>query len=134
MELKDFIQGALQQIIEGIEACQGNSNSLPAVVNPSGIEYDENLGSYTIINGIVRPVQNVEFEVGLTSSEKEGNKGGISVFFSGVGIGGQKNNETGNTASTSLKFSVSIAFPAVESQRPIRKSIRVFNSIEDLQG
>lgn len=118
MELKDFIQGALQQIIDGIEACQGDYVSHGAVVNPSGIKYDKDFGLYTVIDGIECPVQNVEFEVGLTSSEKDSAKGGISVFFSGVGIGGQKSNEMGNTASTSLKFSVPIALPAVVSEKP----------------
>ena len=118
MELKEFIEGALTQIIDGIKACQKAGESLDAVVNPSGIKYQEGIGFITVIDNVERPVKNVEFEVGLTTSEKDGVKGGISVFFSGVGIGGQKNSELGTAATTSLKFSIPVAFPAVVSQKP----------------
>lgn len=116
MELKDFIQGALQQIIDGIEACQEHQETLGAIVNPGSLLHREGIGLITHIDNIQRQVRNVDFEVGITSTEKSGGKTGIGVSFSGIGIGGQKSNEMGNAASTSLKFSIPVAFPVVISQ------------------
>ena len=50
MELKDFIQEALTQIIDGIKSCQ-HENILEASINPSGVIYSDNLGMETEIKG-----------------------------------------------------------------------------------
>lgn len=117
MELKDFIQEALTQIIDGIKAVQ-SGESLDAVVNPNDLRYEEKVGLVTMIKDNQRVVQSVDFEVALTSTELSGGKTGIGVFFPNIGIGGQKSGETGSTATTSIKFSILVAFPSELSGRP----------------
>lgn len=120
MELKDFIQEALTQIIDGIKSCQ-HENILEASINPSGVIYSDNLGMETEIKGTRRLVQNIDFEVGITATETTNKKVGLGVFFSGAGIGGQKNGECGNTATTTLKFSIPVALPAEVTDEPKRQ-------------
>lgn len=55
--------------------------------------------------------QNVEFDVGLTSTNKSGSIEGIGVFLGSINLG-KKNDESGeDIAVTKVRFTVPVVLP-----------------------
>ena len=112
MELKGFVENTLMQIIEGVHSAQEKATELGACVSPKG--YINHSQVEALVDGgekVRYPVQRVHFEVVLTRSNSEDNKGGIGVFLGGVGIGGQAGSETKHLSLTNVKFSVAVLYP-----------------------
>jgi hypothetical protein len=110
MELKLFIENVLTQLVEGVVETQKKVTSLGAVVNPQSFDKDS-----AKIGDKSRPVEIVEFEVGLTSSGSEETSAGVSVLLSVIGVGAKSAKEAHNEAVTRIKFSIPIALPTVDS-------------------
>jgi hypothetical protein len=56
--------------------------------------------------------QQVEFDVGLTSTDKSGSSEGIGVFLGSISLGKKNNSDSESVAVTKVKFSVPIVLPA----------------------
>lgn len=113
MELKDFIDNALTQIMEGVSSAQKKIDEFGGVINPHmhggkqvqlGLHYTSE-GSASV----------VKFDVALSVTEGTNTKAGISVLGGAInlGAGGQSSNQ--NTVVSRLEFSVPIVLPS--SQR-----------------
>src|SRR5689334_14325445 len=101
MELKDFIQQTLEQIVEGVSSAQVVIEKKGGIVNPTEVSFQKD-GTWNLYkHGIPH---SVEFDVGLTSIDKKGSSEGIGVFLGSVNLG--KKNDTGveHTAITKVKF------------------------------
>jgi hypothetical protein len=109
MELKEFIEEVLTQITEGTISAQEKLHKKDAIVNPPLA--NGSTGRRYKIGNTERAIEEVEFEVALTASSKEGNKKGIGVFFSGLSAGGNNEKEAANIAATKIKFKMQIILP-----------------------
>ena len=118
MELKDFVRETIQNIVAGVSEAQSAAKEHGAVVNPSGLNYykdgDHNVSAHAI-------PQEILFNVGLTSTNKDGSSGGIGVFLGGVSLGKKNDSGTEDIAVTSVQFTVPIVLPSGKSMRPKRK-------------
>lgn len=114
MELKDFIDNALTQIMEGVGSAQKKIDEFGGVINPQmhggkqvqlGLLYTSE-GSASI----------VKFDVALSVIEGTDTKAGISVLGGAVNLGasGQTTNE--NSVVSRLEFSVPIVLPASQAR------------------
>ena len=108
MELKDFVKATLEQIVEGVASAQEAIAPKRAVINPSEMEFYKD-GVWSNYSHAMP--QNVEFDVGLTSTDKKGSVEGIGVFLGSINLG--KKNDVGveNVAITKVRFSVPLVLP-----------------------
>lgn len=113
IELKEFVEEAISQIVEGIKAAQGRVNDLGAIVNPrkSKGKDIENVE----IEGKLYSVQNIEFEVSLANMNGEGSKSVFGVTFGTFGLGTNSKSDGQARSATNIKFSVPIVFPCTDN-------------------
>ena len=114
MELKEFIENTLLQIVDGVKSVQEKGLEKGAIISPSVI--DKVAAGYrkvAIYENQMRIFTDVEFEVALTSSDGKEGKGGIGVYFAGIGIGGQEKTDIKNETITNIKFSIPVSLPAI---------------------
>jgi len=112
VELKDFIQATLEQIVEGVSNAKDNIEKRGAIINPTGVTFKKD-GQYNCYDHAMP--QEVAFDVGLTSMDKKGSSEGIGVFLGSISMG--KKNDTGveSVAVTRVKFTVPLVLPQGES-------------------
>ena len=104
MELQEFVKETLLQITIGVK-------EYGAVVNPKQYKSTSDATNARVKNEYY-PVQNINFEVALTSSTGEENKSGIGVLLGSFNIGANKNDESKSVAVTSIKFNIPLVLPA----------------------
>lgn len=100
MDLKDFVRDTLTQIIEGVTEAQSSTQEGTSV-NPVGH------GAVPSPSWGHTPIQDVEFDVAVTTTEETGAGGGITVF--GVGVGAKMSDLSSSVSR--IKFRVPVAFP-----------------------
>ena len=108
MELKEFVRETIEQIVEGVSAAQDNIKDKGAVINPSEMEFYKD-GNWSNFSHAMP--QEVEFDMGLTSTDTKGSAEGVGVFLGSISLG--KKNDVGveNIAMTKVRFSVPLVLP-----------------------
>lgn len=112
MELKEFISNTLMQIIEGMKDAQVRSSDLGAIINPRSIS-GSSLSAK--VKDKTHSVQEIGFEVALTSTTDENSKKGIGVAFGNIGIGANKAQGEQEVSVTNVRFSVPVIFPFIDN-------------------
>lgn len=101
MELKEFVQETLVEIASGISAAQAQllTDDIKAIINPVWGDNSE----------LHKHVQNVTFDVAVTSSEKTSGSGkaGIKVI-SAFDLSGDISKEKSNANVSRVSFSIPI--------------------------
>ncbi len=112
IELSQFVSDALSQIVEGIADAQKRAIDRGAVINPRASEI---VSSRAVGKGdYCRLVEDIEFDVAVTTAEgtKIAGKVGVLAAVMGAGIGAES---TGQAQSISrIKFKIPIAFPLAD--------------------
>lgn len=111
MELSEFVKATIEQIVVGAAEAQKSIADKGASINPSSIQFQKD-GAWNTYDHVMP--QDVEFDVGLTSTDKKGSSEGIGVFLGSVSLG--KKNESGveHVAVTKVKFTIPLVLPAGE--------------------
>ena len=108
MELKDFIQETLQQIVEGAAAAQKSVKAIGGNVNPSKVSFQKD----GLANNYRHAMpQEVVFDVALTATNKSGSAEGIGVFLGSISLGKKNDTGTEHIAITKIKFSIPLILP-----------------------
>ena len=107
MELNEFIENALTQIIDGVNAAAKHAKDNGAIIDPAndkGMTFDN-----AATTG--RKIAEVNFDVALSVSEGTGTKAGISVLRGAINLsaGGQSTAE--NSVVSRIRFVVPMALP-----------------------
>ncbi len=112
MELKEFITQTLIQIQEGVQGAISALPQGPGVINPVFSENPNDIG--------VDNIQNVEFDVAVTVTDKMsgGGKAGIKVFA--IELGGDGSKSVEQSSVSHIKFTVPIVPPTQLVRRPTR--------------
>ena len=119
MDLREFVRETLVQIVEGVVDARDPIVEKGGDINPVGGHFDQtNLGArqWDWDRGAAEVV---EFDLALTTSDKEDAKAGIGVFLGGIGIGSKISGENAYSSMTRVKFSVPLLLPA---QRVLKQS------------
>ena len=118
MDLKEFIQTAVTQIVEGVVAAQAAVARRGAAVNPA---FDLNgKGSPPLVGFTAAGarVSNVTFDVAVTAVEGTGAEGGAQVRVAGLASPGIGAGANGNAEHvTRLQFSLPISLPEDRASR-----------------
>jgi hypothetical protein len=121
MELKDFVSETLRQIIAGVRDAQAYAADQGAKVVPEHITFrtDQGLQMWDKRDGT--PVQIIEFDVGVTTTEGTATKGGIGVLVGAIGLGSQGQSNSSNQLASRIKFSIPIGLPKQVESKPTTK-------------
>lgn len=114
MELKTFVKETLLQITEGIIEAQGELKESNSIINPADIQYEN--APYATFKNKKRAVRLIEFNVGLTSTSEEQSNRKIGVALGAIKAGGDGNKGEKEIHATSIKFSIPVAFPAIDNE------------------
>ena len=109
MELKEFIKATITQIVEGVVEAQIQIAAHGAEVNPKKVQFKE-AGQYNYHNS-GKP-HYVEFDVGLTSTQKSGSSEGIGVFLGSINLGKKNDDGAEQSAVSRIKFSLPLVLPS----------------------
>ncbi len=110
MELKEFIEATLKQVLEGVEAAQaseGNGKNINANIG------FEKLGGKLINAGDYGTVTRVDFDVSVSAESSGG--GGAKVIVFGIGFEGGKESKAG--FENRISFSVPVRLPDGDKAR-----------------
>ena len=116
MDLKDFIQTAVTQVIEGVVAAQAAAAAHRVVVNPA-VDPSAH-GSAAGHKADASRVSNISFDVAVTGVEGSGAQGSGKLQVAGTwsARAGAETNVSGEHC-TRLQFSLPIAFPEARLRR-----------------
>lgn len=124
MDLKDFIQTAVTQIVEGVVAAQGAAAVHRVVVNPA-VELGGKSGHSPIAQGTAGSrVSNISFDVAVTGVEGASAQGSgkLQVVGAWSARAGADTHATGEHL-TRLQFSLPIAFPEARPHRSMATAL-----------
>ena len=110
MDVKDFVETTLVQIVEGINIANGKLNGTGAIISSKNVRPLRDGTTYNTDTGHL--VNLIEFDVAVTVIEKDTAGGGGGIKIAGISIGGQLQNETANQSVSRIKFSVPLTLPA----------------------
>ena len=119
MELKDFIQTAVTQIVEGVVAAQAAAAAHRVVVNPAvGLQRRNGVSP----GGQAAPsprVSDISFDVAVTGVESStaAGSGKLQVAGSWSARAGAETHAATAEPFTRLQFSLPIAFPEARARR-----------------
>jgi hypothetical protein len=112
MQLKEFVQETIEQIVEGVANSKTLAEKHGARVNPSYVSYYKEGKRSTYKEAMP---QNVEFDVGLTSTSSDGSAEGIGVFLGSVNLGKRNQTSSEDVAITKVRFVVPVVLPATDT-------------------
>lgn len=95
MDLAEFVQTTLEQIIRGVSEAQRVAGETGARVNSPGDAR----------------VQPVEFDVVVTAREGSGSEAGLRVGLPGIGAGLGGNSDRSHAAENRVRFTVLVRLP-----------------------
>ena len=107
MKLETFIAETLKQIVAGVKSAQKDAEEHGAMINPP-IRGEKLLRP---LNNSATIVQQVEFDVALTTSEGTTTSGGLGIFVGYVGIGARGESDAASASTSRIKFSVPVSLP-----------------------
>ncbi len=114
MQLDEFIQQTLTQIVQGVAKTQQELSKDGHEVNPHGLDFDKDGRAFRVAGGNNpkwASVQIVSFNVAVTASEatEKGGEAGVSVMGIGGGLG--KHTETATSSVSRIEFQVPVVLP-----------------------
>jgi len=113
MDLKDFIQSAVSQIVEGMVAAQAAAAAHGATLNPAVDLVGKGNPSAAAQTAGGARLSNIAFDVAVTAVESAGAEGGTKLRVAGAGSGPHAKDDQ----VTRVQFSLPIALPQARSRR-----------------
>ena len=126
MDLKDFIQTAVTQIVEGVVAAQAAAAVHRVVVNPA-VAPGARAGAGSTAQGAAGArVSNISFDVAVTGVESSSAQGSGKLQVVGAWsarAGADAHAPASGEHLTRLQFSLPIAFPEAHARRPMASAL-----------
>jgi hypothetical protein len=107
MDLRQFVNDTLVQIVQGVADASLEASKVGATVNPPR----RGGGEFAAIHETGALIVNVEFTVALSVTEGTGTKGGIGVVAGVFALGSQGESRETNASTTHVRFTVPVALP-----------------------
>jgi len=128
MELKDFVRDSILQIVRGMVEAQDVIGEYGASVNPPPLHNptpDVVRYAATGPDGekVLSLLQDLEFDVALTSRDTQNDGGKVAVLAGFIGGGISASSEKGQEAISRLRFKVPIGLPIGPGEQPRTKKV-----------
>ena len=114
MDLDEFVEKGLVQLVQGVEKAQNRllaTGSTAELSPPIQTEWGDLVKSGLSVSRRGLPVQEVEFDVAVTATEMAEAKGGLKVVISSLS-GGLSSTDS---VSSRMKFRVPVTLPLMPS-------------------
>ena len=108
MELEDFVAETIRQVVRGVKKAQGQVRDDGGIVNPASVK--------ELRQGTIKTTE-IKFDIAVTATKGTKTKGGIGVFFGGVGLGAQGGSEQSSANMNRIGFSVPVQLPWLDGQK-----------------
>lgn len=112
MDLQEFVEQALTQIVAGVAAAQKSTALYRAKVAPELSTTGKDAAAQGFLHcadyGLAQIVQ---FDVALTVVETAAKKGGIGIYAGPISIGGSGQSDSEKSSVSRVRFSVPLALP-----------------------
>lgn len=108
MDLKTFIAESLTQIAEGIREAQKSDSG--AIISPR-IAYTDKDTPRLATGMFSHAPQMIEFDVAVTVTEADGEKGGGKIGVSFLNVGGEITTSSKNTSTSRIRFEIPVVWP-----------------------
>jgi hypothetical protein len=112
MQLDEFVKTSLEQLVSGVRQAQQAVAGMGAAINPS---VRSSPPGRMHSNGTV--IQDVAFDVAVTTSETGGSKAGLRVGWAAVGAGVEGKSSNEHSEVSRIKFVIPVGLPAPETPR-----------------
>ena len=111
MELQEFVEESLKQIITGISNVAEYAKEHGAEINPYQHEWNYGQGLYFDKQSgcALTPV---EFDIAVTVHDEKKTKGGIGISIAQIALGSQGESAKQNERISRMKFSIPVVFPS----------------------
>lgn len=114
MELKDFVSGTINQIIDGVICAQEHAKDVGATVNPDVLIRLDASASMTSDYDYGVNIHLIDFDVAVTATETSEAKGGLGIFIAPITAGAQTKLDYANSVVNRIKFVVPVVLPKQE--------------------
>ena len=114
MELKEFTKQTLLQIIEGVKEAQVDGLNLGAIINPINIISQDNNINFITLNDNNTVVNNVNFEVEVSTIDETNKDKGAGIFVGHFKLGANVNDIDKTSALNKISFVVPVALPTID--------------------
>lgn len=119
MQLDEFIEKSLTQIIDGVSKAQEYARSKGASVNPNDLRWspvgNTNHLALVVVKSSLHEnepfAQMIEFDVAVTATEGDKIKVAAGLFAGAFGVGTQGATEQANATVSHIKFGVPMVLP-----------------------
>jgi len=111
LKLEDFVAETLRQIISGVVVAQDFAKEHGAQVNPKDTTFRSDQGMRLFSGTDGAPIEEIAFDVAVTTVEDSQTKGGIGIFVGPVGIGTQGQSGASNSSESRIRFVVPLRLP-----------------------
>jgi hypothetical protein len=111
MKLEDFVSETLRQIISGVKQAQAFAKDQGGQVVPPNMVFRTSEGVQLFDSRDGTPIEQIQFDVAVTTTEGTSTKGGIGVFVGPLGLGSAGQSNASNQSLSRISFSVPIIFP-----------------------
>lgn len=117
MNLEQFVEESLNQIITGVLKAKEHGEKNGAHVNPVNASFNSNSQNVVYCTETGIPLQQVEFDVAVTVSESNASSADGQAEFGDITVSGQsiETNSTNSSASR-IKFMVPVRLPTSGKQ------------------
>lgn len=114
MELKDFVRDSIVGVLAGLNEASEAAGEHGAIVNPNLYSAPPGAQTYRVLvdeKEKMAVLQEMEFDIAVTVTNKEGDKATIGVVTAIVGGAMSKMSDVAHQTTSRLKFKVPVGFP-----------------------
>jgi hypothetical protein len=109
MDVQDFIEKTLTQVVNGVNKAKVNIKPSGALISSKDVRPLREGTTYNTSTGNL--VNLVEFDIAVTVNEKDTDGANAGIKIVGLSIGGGLQKESLNQTVSRIKFSVPLTFP-----------------------
>jgi hypothetical protein len=109
MDLKEFIELTLIQIVDGVQDANKKVTESGARISSKNVRPTKESQFFNFVES--KLVNNIEFDVAVTTTENDNANGCAGIKIAGINIGGGIENQTSNQTVSRIKFNIPLQLP-----------------------
>lgn len=118
MKLDKYIEETIKQVIAGIGAAKEYGDRNNAQVNPASATFSSQNATVVFCSDTGVPIQQIEFDIAVSVSEGNSTSDAPEITVGSATMSGlAKTNETTNSSTNRIKFSIPVLLPMSGSRR-----------------
>jgi len=117
MKLQEFVNETLKEIIAGVKEAQEYAQSEGASVSPHILARGDNATIHYVLKKDGTHVEQIEFDVAVTSTEGSATEAGAGIFVAAIGLGAKGKSDSSSSSISRIKFSIPLALPIQQTTK-----------------